>query len=64
MKTHSPAAIATCVGRNGGFADVVRIGSRFMFSIPDELDSEAAAPLLCGGITIHSPLRSRISGSR
>jgi aldehyde:ferredoxin oxidoreductase len=35
-----------------------------VFSIPDELDSEAAAPLLCGGVTAYSPLRSRISGSR
>lgn len=26
------------------------------FKIPDEISSEAAAPMLCGGITIYSPL--------
>ena len=47
----------TCVGRHGGFADRVRVDSRFAFAIPDALSSEVAAPLLCGGITVYSPLR-------
>lgn len=49
---------ATCSGGNfGGFADYVRVDSRFAFKIPDGLDSANAAPLLCGGITVYSPLR-------
>lgn len=46
----------TCVGNHGGFADAIRIDHRFAFPIPDELDSESAAPLLCGGVTVYSPL--------
>ncbi|MGZ3698256.1 MAG: NAD(P)-dependent alcohol dehydrogenase, partial [Bdellovibrionota bacterium] len=48
---------ATCVGNFGGFADSIRIDSRFTFPIPAGLASENAAPLLCGGITVYSPLR-------
>lgn len=52
-----PHSSATCVGRHGGYADAVRADSRFAFAIPDGLDSAAAAPLLCGGVTVYSPLR-------
>jgi uncharacterized zinc-type alcohol dehydrogenase-like protein len=48
----------TCVGRNGGYADKIRVNSRFVIPIPDALDSENAAPLLCGGVTVYSPLRN------
>ena len=48
---------ATCVGHHGGFAEAIRVDSRFAFPIPEALASEAAAPLLCGGITVYSPLR-------
>ena len=47
----------TCVGHYGGFANAIRIDSRFVFPIPESLTSEQAAPLLCGGITVYSPLR-------
>jgi uncharacterized zinc-type alcohol dehydrogenase-like protein len=47
---------ATCVGHFGGFADRIRIDSRFCFPIPDALDSAHAAPLLCAGVTVYSPL--------
>jgi uncharacterized zinc-type alcohol dehydrogenase-like protein len=49
--------VETCVGRHGGFADRIIVDSRFAFAIPDTLSSEVAAPLLCGGITVYSPLR-------
>lgn len=49
--------VATCVGRYGGFADYVVTDSKFAFPIPEKLDSENAAPLLCGGITVYSPMR-------
>lgn len=47
---------ATCVGHFGGFADGVVVDSRFAFPIPVDLPSETTAPLLCGGITVYSPL--------
>ncbi|MGA8090102.1 MAG: NAD(P)-dependent alcohol dehydrogenase [Terracidiphilus sp.] len=52
-----PSMEATCVHRNGGYANNVRANARFVMRIPDELSSEHAAPLLCGGITVYSPLR-------
>jgi uncharacterized zinc-type alcohol dehydrogenase-like protein len=48
----------TAVGRHGGFADSVRVNSRFAIPVPDSLDSQNAAPLLCGGITVYAPLRN------
>ncbi len=48
----------TCVGRNGGFADAVRVNSRFSIPVPDSLESENVAPLLCAGITVYAPIRN------
>ena len=50
----------TCIGRNGGYADKIRVNSRFAIPVPKVLDSENVAPLLCGGITVYSPLRDPI----
>ena len=48
----------TCVGRNGGYADRIRVNWRFAIPIPEALPSDAAAPLLCAGITVYSPIRN------
>jgi uncharacterized zinc-type alcohol dehydrogenase-like protein len=48
----------TCVGRNGGYAEAIRVHAKFAVAVPTELESENAAPLLCGGITVYSPLRN------
>ncbi|HZL19415.1 MAG TPA: NAD(P)-dependent alcohol dehydrogenase [Polyangia bacterium] len=48
---------ATCMGHHGGLANRIRIDGRFAFALPAELDSAAAAPLLCGGVTVYSPMR-------
>lgn len=48
---------STCVRRHGGYASSVRANARFVARIPDTLPSEKAAPLLCGGITVYSPMR-------
>jgi len=53
-----PSQEATCVHRNGGYANRVRANARFVMQIPDALPSEQAAPLLCGGITVYSPMRN------
>jgi alcohol/geraniol dehydrogenase (NADP+) len=52
-----PFQEATCVHRHGGYASGIRANARFVSRIPDALPSEQAAPLLCGGITVYSPLR-------
>jgi uncharacterized zinc-type alcohol dehydrogenase-like protein len=52
-----PNSQPTCVGRNGGYADSVRVNSRFAIPVPDVLVSESVAPLLCGGITVFAPMR-------
>jgi alcohol/geraniol dehydrogenase (NADP+) len=52
------SAQATCVGRNGGYADSVRVNSRFAIPVPAALESENAAPLVCGGITVYAPIRN------
>lgn len=48
--------VRTCVGRQGGFASRVRVDSRFAFELPPALDASTAAPLLCAGLTVFSPL--------
>lgn len=48
----------TCVGRNGGYADRIRVNSKFAIPVPKVLESENVAPLLCAGITVYSPLRN------
>jgi len=52
-----PDSEATCVHRNGGYADSVRANSRFVLPIPEALSSENSAPLLCAGITVYNPFR-------
>ena len=51
----------TCIGRNGGYADSIRVNARFAIPVPEKLDSENVAPLLCGGITVYSPLRNLLA---
>jgi uncharacterized zinc-type alcohol dehydrogenase-like protein len=48
---------ATCVGRPGGFATAIRLDGRFAHPIPEGLASADAAPLLCAGVTVYSPLK-------
>jgi uncharacterized zinc-type alcohol dehydrogenase-like protein len=48
----------TIVGHHGGFAERGRADATWVVPLPDGLDPAAAAPLLCGGITVFSPLLS------
>ena len=52
---------ATCLNNYGGFANAICMNSRFVFPIPEKLLSEKTAPLLCGGITVYSPLKQYIT---
>ena len=52
-----PTQIATAVGHHGGLAQHMIADARFALPIPEALSSAAAAPLLCGGVTVYSPMR-------
>jgi uncharacterized zinc-type alcohol dehydrogenase-like protein len=41
----------------GGYSDSIVVREEFVCRIPDSLDMEHAAPLLCAGITTYSPLK-------
>ncbi|MFF0489570.1 NAD(P)-dependent alcohol dehydrogenase [Nocardia sp. NPDC004068] len=41
----------------GGYSTQVVVTEHFVLSIPDGISLEQAAPLLCAGITLYSPLR-------
>lgn len=41
----------------GGYSDSMVTDEHFVVRIPDNLPLDAAAPLLCAGITVYSPLR-------
>ncbi|MEP6869282.1 MAG: NAD(P)-dependent alcohol dehydrogenase [Novosphingobium sp.] len=41
----------------GGYSDQIVAREEFVLTVPDNLDLERAAPLLCAGITTWSPLR-------
>ncbi|WP_242124252.1 NAD(P)-dependent alcohol dehydrogenase [Sphingobium sp. Sx8-8] len=41
----------------GGYSDHIVVREEFVLTVPDSLDMERAAPLLCAGITTWSPLR-------
>src|SRR3954464_9223236 len=58
MENLCPLSEATCVRRHGGYANRVRANLRFVFPIPEALQSDNAAPLLWGGLPFSTPLRS------
>lgn len=49
-------AQATIAGHFGGFAEKVRSHWAWTIPLPEKLDASTAGPLLCGGITVFSPL--------
>jgi alcohol dehydrogenase (NADP+) len=46
----------------GGYADYNRTNGHWVIPIPEGLDSALAAPMLCGGITVFSPLKQNGCG--
>ncbi|ULE33245.1 NAD(P)-dependent alcohol dehydrogenase [Mycobacterium sp. IDR2000157661] len=60
----NPGMVGTynSVGRDGqptqgGYSGAIVVDENYVLSIPDSLPLDAAAPLLCAGITLYSPLR-------
>ncbi|XP_026415609.1 probable mannitol dehydrogenase isoform X1 [Papaver somniferum] len=41
----------------GGYSDVMVAKERYVVRIPENLSLDAAAPLLCAGITVYSPMK-------
>ncbi|OZF25677.1 alcohol dehydrogenase [Rhodococcus sp. 14-2496-1d] len=41
----------------GGYSDRVVVDDRYVLHLPDGMPMDTAAPLLCAGITLYSPLR-------
>lgn len=41
----------------GGYANYIRVHSHFAVPIPEKIPSHLAAPLMCGGLTVYSPLK-------
>jgi uncharacterized zinc-type alcohol dehydrogenase-like protein len=41
----------------GGYSTAITVLDRFVVKIPDALPLDAAAPMLCAGITMYSPLK-------
>jgi D-arabinose 1-dehydrogenase-like Zn-dependent alcohol dehydrogenase len=41
----------------GGYANYNRTNQQFVVQIPEGLSSADAAPMLCGGVTVYSPLK-------
>ncbi len=49
-------AVPTIVGRHGAFAERVRAHWAWTIPLPAGIDLASAGPLLCGGVTVFSPL--------
>ncbi|KAF2270448.1 GroES-like protein [Lojkania enalia] len=47
---------------DGGYADYIRVSARFVVRIPEALKSWDAAPMMCAGITVFSPLKKNGAG--
>ena len=41
----------------GGYSDKIVVDEHFVYTIPENLDVKAVAPLLCAGLTTYSPLK-------
>ncbi len=42
---------------DGGYSEKIVVDERFALKIPDGVDLQEAAPLMCAGITVYSPLK-------
>ncbi len=49
-------AVPTIIGHQGGFADRMRAHWAWTIPLPQGLDLASTGPLLCGGVTVFSPL--------
>ena len=52
----------TMLYRDGGYAEYTIARAEAVAAIPEDLPADAAAPLMCAGVTVYNPLRN--SGAR
>mmetsp|Transcript_14084 Transcript_14084/g.35985 ORF Transcript_14084/g.35985 Transcript_14084/m.35985 type:complete len:361 (+) Transcript_14084:293-1375(+) len=52
------ADVQSVVGMGGCFSGLVHVSRRFVYRLPEALESSAAAPLMCAGLTAFTPLRA------
>lgn len=64
LESYCPKAVPSFYGIDsdgsftyGGFSDKMVVDEHYAFRIPDSLPLAATAPLLCGGITVYSPMQ-------
>lgn len=64
LENYCPKMILTYSAKNidntityGGYSDTMVADEHFIILIPDNMSLDAAAPLLCAGITVYSPLK-------
>ncbi|KFY79046.1 hypothetical protein V499_01906 [Pseudogymnoascus sp. VKM F-103] len=69
-ETHCPNMVMTYGSRfadgsksYGGYADFSRTPGHFVVKIPEGLESEDAAPMMCGGVTVYAPLKRNGCGT-
>ncbi len=60
---NSPDPHGTMPRTAGGYSGSIVVTQDFVVRIPDGLDPAAAAPILCAGITMYSPLRHHDVGA-
>jgi len=46
----------------GGYAEYSRLPAQLVFKIPDNIPSAIVAPMMCGGVTVYSPLKYNGAG--
>jgi alcohol dehydrogenase (NADP+) len=60
MKPAAQASGENVYGRDntfGGYSNAIVVREEFVLKVPDTLPVEAAAPILCAGVTTYSPLK-------
>ncbi|ETX15269.1 alcohol dehydrogenase [Roseivivax halodurans JCM 10272] len=55
--TYNGTKIPSGVNTYGGYTETIVVREEFVLRIPDAIDSAAAAPILCAGITVYAPMK-------
>ncbi|CAF5171233.1 unnamed protein product, partial [Rotaria sp. Silwood1] len=60
--TYSSTELDKVTPTYGGYSNFITVKEHFVCKVPKNLPLDAAAPLLCAGITTYSPLRQHNVG--
>jgi uncharacterized zinc-type alcohol dehydrogenase-like protein len=55
--TYNSVERGTTIATQGGYSNKITVDENYVLKIPRNIPLDAAAPLLCAGITLYSPLR-------